>query len=58
MESILKVNKYMWYNQINKRFVKMIRFGNEEDATTIDESNLYLKLVIMMKMQQLLIMQI
>ena len=36
----------------------MIRFGNEEDATTIDESNLNLKLVIMMKMQQLLIMQI
>ena len=58
MESTLKVNKYMWYNQINKRFVKMIRFGNEEDATTIDESNLNLKLVIMMKMQQLLIMQI
>ena len=48
----------MWYNQINKRFVKMIKFGNEEDATTIDEGNLYLKLVIMMKMQQLLIMQI
>ena len=24
----------------------MIRFGNEEDATTIDESNLNLKLVI------------
>ena len=48
----------MWYNQINKRFVKMIRFGNEEDATAIDESNLYLKLVMMMKMQQLLIMQI
>ena len=48
----------MWYNQINKRFVKMIKFGNEEDATTIDESNLYLKLVIMMKMQQLLIIQI
>ena len=48
----------MWYNQINKRFVKMIKFGNEEDATTIDESNLYLKLVIMMKMQQQIIMQI
>ena len=36
----------------------MIKFGNEEDATTIDEGNLYLKLVIMIKMQQLLIMQI
>ena len=48
----------MWYNQINKRFVKMIKFGNEEDATTIDEGSLYLKLVIMMKIQQLLIMQI
>ena len=36
----------------------MIKFGNEEDATAIDEGNLYLKLVIMMKMQQLLIMQI
>ena len=36
----------------------MIKFGNEEDATVIDEGNLYLKLVIMMKMQQLLIMQI
>ena len=48
----------MWYNQINKRFVKMIKFGNEEDATTIDKGNLHLKLVIMMKMQQLLIMQI
>ena len=48
----------MWYNQINKRFVKMIKFGNEEDTTVIDEGNLYLKLVIMMKMQQLLIMQI
>ena len=39
----------MWYNQINKRFVKMIKFGNEEDASAIDEGNLYLKLVIMMK---------
>ena len=58
MESTLKVNKYMWYNQINKRFVKIIRFDNEEDVTVIDESNLNLKLVIMMKMQQLLIMQI
>ena len=48
----------MWYNQINKRFVKMIKFGNEENATTIDEGNLYFELVIMMKMQQLLIMQI
>ena len=48
----------MWYNQINKRFVKMIKFGNEEDAAAIDEGNLYLKLVIMMKIQQLLIMQI
>ena len=48
----------MWYNQINKTYVKMIKFGNEEDVTTIDEGNLYLKLVIMMKMQQLLIMQI
>ena len=37
---------------------KMAKFGNEEDAATIDERNLYLKLVIMMKMQQLLIMQI
>ena len=46
----------MWYNQINKKFVKMIRFGNEEGAAAIDESNLYLKLVMMMKMQQLLIM--
>ena len=36
----------------------MIKFGNEEDVIAIDESNLYLKLVIMMKMQQLLIMQI
>ena len=36
----------------------MIKFGNEEDATAIDEGNLYLKLVIMMKMQQLLIIQI
>ena len=34
----------------------MIKFGNEEDVTTIDEGNLYLKLVIMMKMQLLLIM--
>ena len=37
---------------------KMAKFGNEEDAAAIDEHNLYLKLVIMMKMQQLLIMQI
>ena len=36
----------------------MAKFGNEEDAAAIDERNLYLKLVIMMKMQQLLIMQI
>ena len=41
----------------------MIKFGSEEDVATIDEGNLYLKLVIMklvimMKMQQLLIMQI
>ena len=36
----------------------MIKFGNEEDIADIDEGNLYLKLVIMMKMQQLLIMQI
>ena len=36
----------------------MIKFGNEEDASAIDEGNLYLKLVIMIKMQQLLIMQI
>lgn len=36
----------------------MIKFGNDEDAATIDEGNFYLKLVIMMKMQQLLIMQI
>ena len=36
----------------------MIKFGNEEDAVVIDEGNLYLKLVIMIKMQQLLIMQI
>ena len=48
----------MWYNKINKQFVKMIMFGNKEDAEAIDESNLYLKLVMMMKMQQLLIMQI
>ena len=48
----------MWYNQINKTYVKMIKFGNEEDATAIDKGNFYLKLVIMMKMQQLLIMQI
>ena len=48
----------MWYNQINKRFVKMIKFESEEDAAVIDKGNLYLKLVIMMKMQQLLIMQI
>ena len=53
----------MWYNQINKNFFKMIKFGNEEDVAAIDEGNLYLKLVIMklvimMKMQQLLIMQI
>ena len=32
----------MWYNQINKRFVKIIRFDNEEDVTVIDESNLNL----------------
>ena len=48
----------MWLNQINKRFVKMIEFGNEEDVEAIDEGNLYLKLVIMMKMQQQLNMQI
>ena len=36
----------------------MIKFSSEEDAVTNDEGNLYLKLVIMMKMQQLLIMQI
>ena len=48
----------MWYNQINKRFVKMIKFGNREDVVAVDEGNFYLKLVIMMKMQQLLIMQI
>ena len=48
----------MWYNLINTMFVKMIKFGSEEDTTIIDEGNLYLKLVIMMKMQQLLIMQI
>ena len=36
----------------------MIKFGNEEDITAINEGNLNLKLVIMMKMQQLLIMQI
>ena len=48
----------MWYNQINKRFVKMIKFGNEKDIAAIDKGNLHLKLVIMMKMQQLLIMQI
>ena len=36
----------------------MIKFGNEEDAVAIDEGSLYLKLVIMMKMQQLLIKQI
>ena len=34
----------------------MTRSGNEEDTTAIDESNLYLKLVIVMKMQQLPIM--
>ena len=39
----------MQYNQINKKFVKMIKFGNEEDASAIDEGNLYPKLVIMMK---------
>ena len=33
----------------------MIKFGNEEKAIGIDEGNPYLKLVIMMKMQQLLI---
>ena len=48
----------MWYNQINKIFVKIIKFGNEEDAAAIDEGYHYLKLVIMMKMQQLLIIQI
>ena len=32
----------MWYNQINKRFVKIIRFDNEEDVIVIDESNLNL----------------
>ena len=48
----------MQYNQINKTYVKMIKFGNEEEATAIDEGNPYLKLVIMMKMHQLLIMQI
>ena len=48
----------MWYNKINKRFVMMIKFGNEEDTVAIDEGNLYLKLVIMMKMQQQIIMQI
>ena len=48
----------MWYNQINKRFVKMFKLGNEEGTTAIDEGNLYLKLVIMIKTQQLLIMQI
>ena len=36
----------------------MIKFGNEEDAVVIDKNNLYLKLVIMTKIQQLLIMQI
>ena len=36
----------------------MIEFVNEEDAEAIDEGNLYLKLVIMMKMQQQLNMQI
>ena len=36
----------------------MIKFGNEEDVIAIDEGNLCLELVIMMKMQQLLIMQI
>ena len=36
----------------------MIKFSSEEDAVTNDEGNLYLKLVIMIKMQQLLIMQI
>ena len=36
----------------------MIKFGNKENAAAIDEGNLYLKLVIIMKMQQLLIMQI
>ena len=48
----------MWYNQIIKRFVKMINFGNKGDAAAIDEGNLCLKLVIIMKMHQLLIMQI
>ena len=28
----------------------IIKFGNEEDAIAIDVDNLYLKLVIMMKM--------
>ena len=36
----------------------MIKFGNEEGTTAIVEGNLYPKLVIMMKMQQLLTMQI
>ena len=36
----------------------MIKFVNEEDAAAIDKGNLYLKLVIMMKMQQQIIMQI
>ena len=48
----------MWCNQINTIFVKIIKFGNEEGATTIDDGSHYLKLVIMIKMQQLLIMQI
>ena len=30
----------------------MIKFSNEEDAAAIDEGDLYLKLVIMMKKQQ------
>ena len=36
----------------------MIKFGNREDVVAVDEGNLYLKLVIMMKMQQQIIMQI
>ena len=30
----------MWYNKINKRFVKMIKFGYEEDVIAIDQGNL------------------
>ena len=29
----------------------MIKLGNREDVVAVDEGNLYLKLVIMMKMQ-------